>query len=155
MREDRQKLNHRPAQRDWSWTLRETIPSTADAGKPILDRVMKRLEADAWVPHDLFGVHLALEEAIVNAIKHGNGFDPSKSVTIDCKLSEALLRVEIEDEGSGFNPEDVPDPTDPENLENPSGRGLMLMRSFMSHVEFNSSGNRVVLEKERAKEPAM
>lgn len=146
--------NHRPPQRDWSWTLRETIPSTADAGKPVLDSVMKRLEAEAWVPHDLFGVHLALEEAIVNAIKHGNGFDPDKSVTIDCRLSDDLLRVEIEDQGEGFVLEDVPDPTDPENLENPSGRGLMLMRSFMSLVEFNASGNRVILEKQRAKAAA-
>jgi serine/threonine-protein kinase RsbW len=146
--------DHCSSEHGWNWTLCETIPSEADAGKPVLDRVMQRLEADSWVPHDLFGVRLALEEAIVNAIKHGNGFDPAKSVTIDCKLSHCLLRVEIEDDGEGFDPADVPDPTDPENLENPSGRGLMLMRYYMSVVDFNERGNRVILEKERASESA-
>jgi serine/threonine-protein kinase RsbW len=62
-------------------------------------------------------------------------------------LEEAI--VEIADEGSGFNPEQVPDPTDPENLECPSGRGIMLMRSYMNRVEYNAAGNKVVMEKHR------
>ena len=65
------------------------------------------------------------------------------------QCSSELLRIEIEDEGAGFNPLDVPDPTAEENLELPSGRGLMLMKNFMSNVEYNSLGNRVTMEKKR------
>ncbi len=59
------------------------------------------------------------------------------------------MRIIIEDEGNGFRPEDVPDPTEDENLEKPCGRGIMLMRAFLSVVEYNERGNRVVLEKNR------
>ena len=89
----------------------------------------------------------ALDEAIVNAIKHGNAFHPEKTVRVNCLISDELFRVEIEDQGPGFRLEDVPDPTDDENLERPCGRGIMLMRSFMTKIEYNESGNLVLLEK--------
>jgi serine/threonine-protein kinase RsbW len=92
-------------------------------------------------------VRLALEEALVNAIKHGNGLDPSKSVRVHCDIQTDRVYVEIEDEGPGFAPEDVPDPTLDENIERPSGRGLMLIRSFMNRVDFNDRGNCIRIEK--------
>jgi serine/threonine-protein kinase RsbW len=101
------------------------------------------------VQHDVFGVHLAMEEALVNAIRHGNRLDPGKQVQFACRMTPDLVRIEITDEGDGFDPSSIPDPTDPEHIEAPSGRGLMLMRSFMSRVEYNDVGNRVVMEKER------
>ena len=97
----------------------------------------------------VFGVRLALEEALVNAIKHGNGMDPEKSVRVDCRIARENIRIEIEDEGSGFSPENVPDPTNYENLEKPGGRGIMLMRAYLDFVEYNDTGNRVVLVKQR------
>jgi len=106
---------------------------------------MERLH---WGEHDVFSVRLAMEEALINAIKHGNHYDPSKHVQVRCGISEGLLRIEIEDEGKGFDLAAVPDPTDPDNLESPCGRGIMLMRGFMSRVEYNEVGNRVVLEKD-------
>jgi len=89
-----------------------------------------------------------------NAIRHGNRSDASKSVYVCCKLSKEQLWGQIRDEGAGFNPDDVPDCTGPENLELPSGRGIMLMRAFMSRVEYNDRGNRVVMGKYRAGDAA-
>jgi serine/threonine-protein kinase RsbW len=126
-----------------------TIKNDTVAGQAVQERIVKILEDLGFPPRDVFGVRLALEEAIVNAIKHGNGMDPEKTVRIGCRINLQSVFIEIEDEGEGFEPDLVPDPTDPENLEKPCGRGLMLMRSFMSRIEFNDVGNRVTLEKHR------
>ena len=137
-------MPHQP----WTWTSQHTIPSETGAGQPVIEQLLAELERRAWSDHDRFSIHLALEEAIVNAMKHGNKFDAAKSVNIECRLSEELLSIEIIDEGEGFDPEDVPDPTEDDRLEIPSGRGLMLMRNFMSRVEFNEQGNKVHMVKE-------
>ena len=86
--------------------------------------------------------------ALANAIKHGNQMDPTKTVRIMFRAGYQKVRIEIEDQGGGFQPGDVPDPTADENLERPCGRGIMLMRAFMTSIEYNDSGNRVVLEPE-------
>ena len=135
----------------WVWQCERVIPSEAGAGAPILQEVLAELEKIDWIQHDVFSVHLAMEEALVNAIRHGNKLDVNKHVHVACRVSSELIRIEITDEGEGFDPSSVPDPTDPANIEAPSGRGLMLMRSFMSRVEYNDVGNRVVMEKERGK----
>ena len=135
----------------WIWRSDRVIPSKTGAGRHVLQEVLQQLERQHWVQHDIFGVHLAIEEALINAIKHGNRLDTSKQVHVTCRISSNLLRVEIADEGEGFDPSTVPDPTDPTHIESPSGRGIMLMQSFMSRVEYNDAGNRVVMEKERAK----
>ncbi len=138
------------APNDWNVLLETAIPSDCLAGREVMDSFLAKLEAVDWLQEDLFGIHLAVEEALVNAIRHGNKEDTGKQVRFSCKLAEDRLRIEIEDEGSGFTPSDVPDPTDEENLEVPSGRGIMLMRNFMSYVEYNARGNCVVMEKSRA-----
>ena len=133
----------------WTWSCDRSIPSDAKAGRRFLNEVLRQLKARQWPAHDIFGVHLAMEEALVNAIMHGNGGDPQKHVRLRCGLTNDRIRIEIADEGPGFNPRSIPDPTDPDRLESPCGRGLMLMRSFMSEVEYNDSGNQVTLEKRR------
>ena len=133
----------------WNLHTELRIASEPGAGKQAVDELLSHLQRHQWVEHDIFGVHLAVEEALVNAIKHGNRNDQSKQVHIVYKLADDVVRIEITDEGPGFDPKDVPDPTDDDNLEVPSGRGLMLMRSFMSVVEFNERGNGVVMEKRR------
>ncbi len=125
----------------------ERIPSDTARGREVQEQIVAGMEQRGFSPRDVFGVRLALEEALVNAIKHGNRMDPDKSVQIDWTLSEAGVRIAIEDEGDGFDVGDVPDPTDDENLDKPGGRGIMLMRSFMNVVEYNESGNRLTLEK--------
>jgi serine/threonine-protein kinase RsbW len=133
----------------WDWSCDLTIPSTYAAGKSVIDQLLEALRRASWSEHEVFGVHLAVEEAVVNAIRHGNGLDENKQVRVGFRLSAERFWVEISDEGSGFNPEHLPDPTDTDNIEAPCGRGVLLMRNFMSRVEFHDRGNRVVMEKHR------
>jgi serine/threonine-protein kinase RsbW len=131
----------------WSSTGELDLPSEAAAGKRAVDELLQCLHQHEWMEDEIFGVHLAVEEALVNAIKHGNQYDGQKRVRFLYKLCKDRVRIEIIDEGEGFDPAVVPDPTDEDNLETPSGRGIMLMRNFMSRVEYNESGNHVVMEK--------
>lgn len=139
----------------WTWTCEQTIPSETASGREVVDGLLEALNKHEWEENDVFGVHLAVEEALVNAIKHGNQLDANKMVKVICKVCRDRTWIEIEDEGEGFDPDDVPDPTDEANLEIPSGRGLMLMRSYMSDVSFNDIGNRVIMEKHRTPADAM
>jgi serine/threonine-protein kinase RsbW len=133
----------------WIWQCDRVIPSEARAGRHIIDEVLQQLKSQRWVPRDVFGVHLAMHEALVNAIMHGNHLDASKQVHISCRISADLVHIEIADEGAGFDPAKVPDPTSPDRITSPSGRGVMLMKAFMSRVEYSAPGNRVILEKTR------
>jgi serine/threonine-protein kinase RsbW len=132
----------------WTWTCEEEIPSEVEAGRDVLQAMLGQLEACGWPDRDVFGVHLSVEEALVNAIRHGNQLHPEKVVRFECRLSPESLWVQISDQGEGFDPADVPDPTDPEQLEAPSGRGIMLMRNFMSRVDFSNGGTTVTMEKQ-------
>lgn len=139
------------AQSCWTWQLDQCIPSRTKAAEQIIEALLAQLEAEQWESQEVFGVHLAVEEALVNAITHGNKEDPSKTVRVLVQTSPHQLRVEIEDEGAGFIPALVPDPTSPERLNKPHGRGLMLMHSYMTHVEYKGRGNELVMEKVRGK----
>jgi serine/threonine-protein kinase RsbW len=124
-----------------------TIPSDTAKGREVQEQIIESLEAHGFSARDVFGVRLALEEAIVNAIKHGNRMDPEKIVRIQWEVNATYVKVTIEDQGDGFKVEDVPDPTDDENLDKPGGRGIMLMRSFMSHVAYDGGGSILMMEK--------
>jgi len=123
------------------------IPSDTAEGQVIQARIVEGLEVREYPERDVFAVRLALEEALVNAIKHGNRMSPDKSVDVKCWISDERVRIEIQDEGEGFDRGDVPDPTLLENLERPCGRGIMLMGAFMNLIEYNDQGNKVTLEK--------
>ena len=131
--------------------FRQSIVISSDAlqGLRVQADILELAQACEFSEPDLFAIRLAVEEAIVNAIKHGNGSDPAKSVRIDYEVNREQIRVRIEDEGAGFDPEQVPDPTQPEFLERPSGRGLLLMRHYMSEVRFNDRGNSVEMVKRK------
>jgi serine/threonine-protein kinase RsbW len=128
------------------------IPSETGVGRQVMEEVLDQLLSHNWMEHDVFSIRLAMEEALVNAITHGNRRDSSKQIHICCSVASEAIRIEITDEGEGFNPVAVPNPTDPDRRAYPGGRGVMLMKHFMSRVEFNDTGNTVVMEKERAKE---
>lgn len=134
----------------WNWSSELRIPSDTSVTSEAIEPLLERLQSAAWNPRDVFGVHLAVEEALVNAIKHGNREDLSKSVHVAFRTNQECVQIEIADEGPGFDPGTVPDPTDADHIDQPNGRGIMLMRSFMSRVEFNDLGNRVLLEKCRS-----
>ncbi len=123
------------------------IPNNTETAREVQERIIGLMEQNAWPMRECFGVRLALEEAMVNAIKHGNRMESDKQVFIACELTAEEIMFVIEDQGEGFKPEDVPDPTEDENLENPGGRGIMLIRSFMNAVAYNDRGNRLTMIK--------
>jgi len=100
-------------------------------------------------PETAHAVTMALREGMANAIKHGNGGDPGKRVTVSLELDADRVRMRITDEGRGFDPSAVPDPLAPENRLKTSGSGIFYMRSFMDDVryDFSPEGTQVVLEK--------
>jgi serine/threonine-protein kinase RsbW len=116
---------------------------------PVLERIAEALEAAGYGRQDVFGVRLALEEAIVNALRHGHRHDPGKAVRVRCRVTPACVEAEVEDEGEGFDPDRVPDPRAPENWGRDSGRGLLLMRKYMN-VRYNATGTCVNLVRQRA-----
>jgi len=131
------------------WRKVADLPSERGASRLVTDELLEQLGVHGWSPSDIFAIHLAAEEAIVNAIVHGNKLDAGKRVHVACEVSPELARIEITDEGPGFDPRKVPDCTLEERLDAPGGRGVMLMRSFMTRIEYNAKGNSVLLEKKR------
>ena len=117
---------------------------------PTVKAVVAAMAAEGYAEKDLFAMRLALEEAVVNGLKHGNQGDPFRRVSVRYRVSPEQALVEVEDQGPGFNPDDVPDPLAPESLERPGGRGLLLMRSFLTWVRYNDRGNAVTLCKSRS-----
>jgi serine/threonine-protein kinase RsbW len=124
------------------------IPSDPAEARRVQEEIECLLQAASrFTDHEVFGIKLAIEEALVNAIKHGNQMDRAKSIRIRYTLRAEWFEIHITDEGPGFNPADVPDPTAVENLERPCGRGLMLMKHYMSEVTFGPQGNSVRMYK--------
>jgi len=130
-------------------TAEVTIPSDLAEARRVQEEIEVALLASFYSEHDIFSIKLALEEALVNAIKHGNQMDPDKRVVVVYCICPERFEVRITDEGQGFNPEDVPDPTAIENIERPCGRGLLLMRGFMTEVQYHGKGNSVSMAKVR------
>ena len=123
------------------------IPSDPAEARRVQDDIERALKAFLFDDREIFSIKLALEEALVNAIKHGNQYDRNKKVEITYEVHGDRFVVRITDQGEGFDPADVPDPTAVENLERPCGRGLMLMRHYMTEVNYNTSGNSVYMTK--------
>jgi len=117
------------------------IESAPSAIYSICEEIISELDNNNFSKEDKFAVHLALEEAFLNALKHGNKMDYDKKVKIDYLVSPEKVEIFVEDEGEGFDPNSVPDPRCGENLFRTSGRGLFLMRSYMDVVEYNEQGN--------------
>jgi serine/threonine-protein kinase RsbW len=110
--------------------------------------IMAALQSNGYQRDTTFAIKLAFEEAITNAVKHGNCGDPAKQVHLRWYVDPERVVLMVRDEGCGFKPEDVPDPTSDENLERPSGRGIMLMSAYMTKVRYSASGNEVWMLKE-------
>jgi serine/threonine-protein kinase RsbW len=126
-----------------------SIPSDPAEARYVQEAIVEALQSHRYGERDIFGIKLALEEALVNAIKHGNQLDRSKRVRIAYHVGPDRFDCLVADEGPGFDPGDVPDPTAAENLERPCGRGLMLMRHYMTAVDYNNRGNAVSMCKLR------
>jgi len=95
---------------------------------------------------DIYGnIMIAVTEAVNNAIKHGNNNNSAKNVSLSLSFAEGLIKFRVEDEGNGFEYENLPDPTSPENLEKPGGRGIFLMKHLADEVDFTERGKVVEL----------
>lgn len=125
----------------------QTFASDLHVSADIQKEIQELWQSHGMSDMDLPDMQLALEEGLANAIKHGNQLDTSKKVTVECYLNEDVVRIVIQDEGEGFDLNDVPDPTLPENLDKPSGRGVMLMKAFMDDVIYNDVGNQLTFIK--------
>ena len=123
------------------------VPSVISLMHGILDYLMKRIEKIGIVNSQDSNLFIALDEAFVNAVKHGNKFDATKLVRITAEVSTQEARFTIEDEGEGFNVAEIPDPTDTENLFKTSGRGVLIIHNVMDEVRYNERGNRLEMVK--------
>jgi len=128
-----------------------TMPSDITYLDEVLDYLNKRLLELGIVSQGDSDVIIALDEAIVNAIKHGNKNDPNKSVRIVAELSARGARFTVRDEGPGFSRDGLPDPTDPLRLLVPSGRGLLLISHIMDDVRHNECGNEICMSRRVAR----
>jgi serine/threonine-protein kinase RsbW len=118
-------------------------PNNVAEVEPYIHHVFKELSLD----DSLFGnMLIALTEAVSNAIIHGNGSDENKEVNILTSHHPDKVCLRVEDEGKGFNPHNIPDPTAPENLLTPGGRGVFLMQHLADKVNFYENGRIVELE---------
>jgi len=126
------------------------LPSKLEEIRRAEQAVLSAAAGCGYGREDRFAIQLAMEEAISNAIKHGNCGDPAKQVRVEFHVDAEAVRISVEDEGCGFCPEALPDPTLHENLHKPFGRGVMLMRVYMSEVRYNPRGNRVTLIRRRS-----
>jgi len=128
------------------------ISSNLTEARRLEEQLLKEVARFGYEEADTFAIKLALEEGLVNAIKHGNKYDRGKTVCVVSRIDENEATFIITDEGPGFHLEEVPDPTADENLERPCGRGLMLIRAFMDEVSYNEAGNQVRLVKRRTRQ---
>ena len=117
------------------------IPSDTRFAKDISTRVIGALKPYKVDASDIFDVRLCVEEAVINAIVHGNRRDSSKSVRVTYWIKDDKLNVEVEDEGAGFDHKHLIDPTADDNIEKGSGRGVFLIHKLMDVVEYNEAGN--------------
>jgi serine/threonine-protein kinase RsbW len=121
------------------------VESKPSAVANVCEQILSKLEDNSFNKDDIFAIHLTLEEAVNNAVKHGNKLNPEKKVTINYSIDSDKIEISITDEGEGFKPESVEDPRWGEGLYKPGGRGLLLMNSYMDIVKFNEQGNSVYM----------
>lgn len=125
------------------------IPSDLSQTCVPREKILQEMQKYGYDEEAIFAVKLALEEALANAIRHGNRKDPDKPVTVRYCVSAERAVIIVRDEGEGFSPDEVPDPTRPERLSVPSGRGVLLIRAYMDEVEYRDCGREVWFIKNR------
>src|SRR5262245_2186512 len=142
-----QRIDHRSK----AIAVREKIdlelPSHLALMKPVLEYLVDRVDKLGLVEVEQSNLYVALDEAFVNAVKHGNRNDPTKLVRVTAELSAREAIFTVEDEGEGFDVRAIPDPTDPANLFKSSGRGVLLIYNIMDEVEYSQHGSKLRMVK--------
>lgn len=126
-----------------------SFPSDLKEACRAKDAIIARLRQHQFDEQSLFGITLALEEALTNAVKHGNCCDCTKPVTVRYSVNAEKAIIIVRDEGGGFCPDDVPDCTSSERIAVPNGRGIMLIRAYMDEVSYRADGREVYMVKRR------
>lgn len=134
------------------WSFDKTLPSELAVGHAAIEELMVALGAAGWIGMDVFRINMAIEEAVVNAIEHGNKREPSKKVRLVFQVTPDMAKMIVIDQGPGFDHRNLADPTTEELLDKPRGRGVMLMRELMNEAIFNDIGNQVTMIKMRSPE---
>ena len=124
-------------------SLHFEFASNFDTGCDVQRQILAEIKRHGFNTNSLFATRLALEEALVNAIKHGNKLDPSKKVIVEAKVTPERVEIEIEDQGPGFDRKKVPDPVAEENLCKCSGRGILLIEAYMNSAKWTRGGRRL------------
>ena len=123
------------------------VHSTRESVSQVTDALAKTLEK-ADLPEEVaFDVKLAVQEAVINAVEHGNESDPTRMVHVTCECGDGAVTAVVRDEGEGFDPAGVLDPTLPENVLREHCRGIFLIRNLCDEVRFNKKGNQVTIVK--------
>jgi serine/threonine-protein kinase RsbW len=127
------------------------VPTDLGVVEEAVDLVARHCLASGIPPRAArFRLRVALCEALSNAIVYGNQMDPAKRVDVTVVVTDTRVSVQVRDEGNGFNPSEIPDPTSPDRLEKPNGRGLFLIRQLVDEVRFNERGNSICMILHRA-----
>ena len=134
------------------WRRETTIPSDTSVGSELINGLLEAMAERGWTATEMFRVQLAYEEAIVNAIRHGNRFAEDKTVDVLMQCDDEEILIQITDMGLGFDPKSIPDPREDDRLEVPGGRGVMLIHELMSTVGYNDKGNQVTMRKKRGED---
>lgn len=121
----------------------KVVSNDLQSAKQLEEQILAQLAQCGYAEDVSFAIKLALEEALTNAVKHGNNNDATKRIVLRYYVDPEKTVIVVRDEGCGFSPTSLPDPTSDENLERPSGRGIMLMQAYMTRVHFNAAGNEV------------
>jgi serine/threonine-protein kinase RsbW len=121
--------------------------STRDGINLVTDQLTALFCRAGLSEDETFDLKLAAQEAVVNAVEHGNDCDETKKVHVHCEATGNVITLVVRDEGPGFDPAQVPDPTLPENILREHGRGLFLMRNLCDEVRFNAKGNEITIVK--------
>lgn len=127
--------------------MKFAIASDFKKVKEVSQKILQFLNGRQLSDSFLFDVRLACEEAVINAIKHGNQSSARKTVSISCDVTEEAVVIAVEDQGQGFDYRNLPDPTKEENIFKGCGRGLFLIHNAVDKVEFNSPGNKITMTK--------
>lgn len=125
---------------------REVVFNSVPENINLIESMMEDLKSEIQLSDETeANILVCLSEAVNNAIFHGNGALSTKKVTVNTLLEDKKLSFSIKDEGAGFNPENIKDPTAPENIDKPTGRGVFLMKNLADKVEFHDGGSKIII----------
>ncbi|MBF0384308.1 MAG: ATP-binding protein [Candidatus Omnitrophica bacterium] len=127
--------------------ISKTIPSKTELINELLSSVLAKLSDIGLDPGAIFNIKLALYEAMVNAVKHGNKLNPDLKVKLEINIQNGNLIMQVSDEGTGFDYKNIPNPLTSKNLERLSGRGIFLIEKIMDKFEFMNEGRTIKMVK--------